>query len=406
MPHSIDVESRDAPGAALARCAQWITDDAQVSATLAAIQSPDEFRDALLAAVAAHGDAHDAVALAGLRFDRAAPAARRVDHWPLAARRGWQPLALEWGVDGAELAWGLGIARDDLPFHETRVAQLRYRPFNRWFALRTPLTPSFVAALEADMLPLSGLILHMSRCGSTLITQTLKAWPGTRVLSEPGMLDIALTAALAGADPHWLSFRGVLAALRQPAGSDRDVVIKLDAWHALALAPLQAQLPDVPWLFVYRDPLEVLASHAKEPGRHTVPGMLPETWLGGPLPAGQPLAPIEYAARVLGVICAAVLPHASADQLVNYSELVSRDGDAPPTALTRRIPRWFGLDPQAIDRARLDATLLQHAKRPHESYSDDRAAKRNAATNALRDAADRWIAPHYAALEAIRRDSR
>jgi hypothetical protein len=402
MPHSIDVDSRDAANAALARCAQWITDDAQVSARLAAIQSPDEFRDALLAAVAAHGHADDAVALAALRFDRPAPAARRVDHWPLSARRGWQPLALEWGVEGAELVWGFGIAHADLPFHEISVAQLRYRPFNRWFAQRTPLTPGFVAALESDMLPLSGLILHMSRCGSTLITQTLKAWPGTRVLSEPGMLDIALTAALAGADPHWLSFRGVLAALRQPAGGDREVVIKLDAWHALALAPLQAHLPGVPWLFVYRDPLEVLASHAKEPGRHTVPGMLPETWLGGPLPAGQPLAPIEYAARVLGVICAAVLPHASADHLVNYSELVSRDGDAPPTALTRRIPSWFGLDPDAVDRARLDATLPQHAKRPHEAYSDDRAAKRSAATSVLRDAADRWIAPHYAALEAIR----
>ena len=385
---------------ALARCAHWFANDPETASQLAAIASPGEFRDALLAAVAVYGDPAVATTLGTLQFDQLEGPRHVLDAWPLAQRRNWQPLVLEWGPAGAELLWGCGATRDE-PFHEQLVAALRYRPFNRWFAIRTPLTPHFVAALEADALPLSGLILHLSRCGSTLAAQALKAWPGTRVASEPGMLDVALTMACAGADPHWLAFRGVVAALRQPAGDDCSVVIKADAWHALALAPLQAQLPGVPWLFMYRDPLEVLASHANEPGRHTVQGMLPDAWLGATPGAGRPLAPIEHAARVLGAICAAVVPHARAGHLVDYSEIAG-DGARPSDALLRRIPHWFGLDPGQVDHARLAATLAQHAKRPREAFVDDRASKHAAASPELRDAAARWITPHYDALEAIR----
>jgi hypothetical protein len=385
----------------LALCAQWIATEPELATRLAAIDAPDAFRDALLAVVSARAGADDAAHLSALAFDRPAWHGRRLGTWPLQQRRGWQPFALEWGAHGAELAWGCGVVGGDVPFHDLAVSNLRRRPLNRWFAVRTPLTPDFVAALEADMLPLSGLLFHLSRCGSTLIAQTLKAWPGTRVLSEPELLDTALMTALCGMDPDWLVFRGVLAALRQPTASDRRVVIKLDAWHALALAHLQARLPAVPWLFVYRDPLEVLVSHAREPGRHTAPGMLPEAWLGAAPPA--PLSPIEHAARVLGALCTTVLPRANAQHLVNYCDLVAQDADASPPALMDRIPRWFGLDPAEVDRARLASTLTQHAKRLGEAYVDDRAGKRDAATDPLRAATERWLGQPYAALEAIRR---
>jgi hypothetical protein len=382
----------------LARCTGWLLRDPGLATRLASIASPEAFRDAMLAANTVHGDAADAAALTTIAFDRAAPAPRwRAATWPLAQRLGWQPLALEWNAAGAELVWGSGDVPDTVPFHEQVVATLRYRPFNRWFAQRTPLTPGFVAELEADALPLAGLVLHESRCGSTLIAQALKAWPGTRVVSEPGLLDTALTAALTGMDPAALTFRGALAALRQPARDDARVIVKLDAWHALALGALRSLLPGVPWLFAYRDPLEVLVSHTKEPGRHTVPGMLPDAWLA-PSSTDDTQLPIEHAARVLGSLCAAIVPHAQAAQLVNYSELA----DASSDALSTRIPRLFGLEPEAVDRERYAAARTLHAKHPRETFVDDRAAKNAAATDALRVIAARWMDAHHAALEAIR----
>ncbi|MEO5560571.1 MAG: hypothetical protein ABIO49_11755 [Dokdonella sp.] len=394
--HAID----NSTSTVLARCAEWIAADPELAAGLSEIDSIAQFRDALITLVGARMTVADAAHLATLGFDRPAPRRHPIASWPLSSRRGWQPLALEWGASGAELVWGCGATSDDLPFHELTLANVRSRPLNRWFAVRTSLTAEFVAELEADMLPLCGFILHMSRCGSTLIAQTLKAWAGTRVLSEPGVFDTALMAALAGGDPGWLAVRGVLAALRQPAPTERRVVLKLDAWHALALTQLRTLMPGVPWLFAYRDPLEVLASHARESGRHTAPGMLPEAWLGAE-PA-LPLSPIEHAARVLGALCAAVLPHASAKNLVNHCELVEHDEHELPVALIERIPLWFGLDPSEVDHARFTTALSQHAKKQHEVYVDDRVDKREAASEPVHAAAACWIAPHYATLEAIR----
>jgi len=379
----------------LTRCEERILADPVLATRLASIASPEAFRDALLAIDDA-GESN-ATPLAAFATDRPATARPPRATWPLAQRRGWQPLTLEWSAAGAEIVWGCGEVPDTVAFHEQIVATLRYRPFNRWFAQRTPLTPAFVAELENDALPLAGLVLHESRCGSTLIAQVLKAWPGTRVVSEPGLLDTALTAALTGMDPTALLFRGALAALRQPARDDTRVVIKIDAWHALALGALRSLLPGVPWLFAYRDPLEVLVSHTKEPGRHTVPGMLPDAWLA-PAFTDDTQLPIEHAARVLGSLCAAVVPHAQAAQLVNYAELAEPTSDA----LSTRIPRLFGLDPAAVDRERFAAARAHHSKHPREAFVDDRAAKNEAATDALREIAARWMEPHHAALEAIR----
>ena len=383
-------------GAALARVAERVLADPAMAMRLAAIESTASFRDALLACISGL-DADDARTLAAVAFDQPMPSGVAVNAWSPVRQPGWQPLALEWSAAGAEILWGCGEVPDTVAFHEQIVATLRYRPFNRWFAQRTPLTPAFVAELEKDALPLAGLVLHESRCGSTLVAQALKAWPGTRVVSEPGLLDTALTAALTGMDPTALLFRGALAALRQPARDDTRVVIKLDAWHALALGALRSLLPGVPWLFAYRDPLEVLVSHTKEPGRHTVPGMLPDAWLA-PAFTDDTQLPIEHAARVLGSLCATVVPHAQAAQLVNYAELADSTSDA----LSTRIPRLFGLDPAAVDRERFAAALAHHSKHPREAFVDDRAAKNEAATDVLREIAARWMGAPYAALEATR----
>lgn len=360
---------------------------------LAGIQAVDQFINVLSEVAQQSGITFDDAARETIASNRAAIFACRVTDWPLASRRGWLPFAFEWGTGGAELVWGRGVAYAEEAFHEQVVMALRSRPMNRMFAVRTPLTPEFVTALEADALPVRGLVFHMSRCGSTLIAQALKAWPGVRVLSEPGLLDTAITVACAGNDPDWMIFRAVIAALAQPAGTDRDVAIKLDAWHALALAKIRKRMP-VPWLFAYRYPLEVLVSHAREPGRHTVPGMLPPAWFGAPAQTHDAQTLVQYAAQVIGAICAAVVPHASTANLLNYAEL--------PAALTTRVAQAFDLNPAAADPARLAALLTQHAKRPYEAFIDDRATKRAAASAEIRAAAEHWIAPHYAVLESIR----
>jgi hypothetical protein len=51
-------------------------------------------------------------------------------------------------------------------------------------------------------------------------------------------------------------------------------LIKLDSWHIRDLAFFRTVLPDVPWIFVYRDPLEVLVSQLRSPGLQGAPGAM------------------------------------------------------------------------------------------------------------------------------------
>src|ERR1044072_5687522 len=60
-------------------------------------------------------------------------------------------------------------------------------PFNLLFAHRTPLVDLMKEA-KPD-LRLAGLIFHMSRCGSTVVTQMLAALTRNVVLSEPAPID-------------------------------------------------------------------------------------------------------------------------------------------------------------------------------------------------------------------------
>ena len=234
---------------------------------------------------------------------------------------------------------------------------------------------------------LAGLVLHASRCGSTLVLRALGTWPDVVVVDEPHALDEALAVARGGGDPA-----AVAAVLAELGETGERVVVKTDAWHVLELPALLAAAGDVPWLFVHRDPAEILVSHAAEPGSHTVPGVLDEVWFGRP----GTVHPLPHAAVVLAAIFSAAESHADADHLLDHAEL--------PHALTTRVAGHFGLDPADVDAPALDAVLGRHAKRPHLGYVDDRAAKRSAITPQIADLVDTVVAPAYRDL--LRRAAR
>jgi hypothetical protein len=221
------------------------------------------------------------------------------------------------------------------------------------------------------------------------------------VISEAEPIDavVRLDRAAAGLDEagHAALLRGMalaLGRLRSPV--QRHVVLKLDSWHIGALPLFRAAFPATPWVFVYRDPVEVMVSHLRIRGVQTIPDAGVPAFLG--VRGVEAAPPEDYIARVLAAVCAAAAAAADQAELVNYAEL--------PNALASRILPHFGITPSAGGLAAMNAAAMRDAKAPDDRFAPDSAAKQAAAGDAVRDAASRWLAAPYARLETLRRARR
>lgn len=122
-------------------------------------------------------------------------------------------------------------------------------------------------------IPPSGFIFHVSRCGSTLAGKALARSPKHVVINQGGPLQRGFWAYLtddwwkeATASPRNLRmFRNlVLAMARRRRPEQMTAFVKFISWNALYIDFVAHAFPDVPALFMYRDPVEVIASVMKE----------------------------------------------------------------------------------------------------------------------------------------------
>ena len=313
---------------------------------------------------------------------------------------GWVPVRWSWHAGQPLLDWSdLGGLRLTAPFFAQTVqdAQDRDRTIRQTGADVLSELPTDGPGERPD-----GLIFHLSRCGSTLAAQALAALPENIVLSEPETMDTVLRAGTIIPEMTdekcvpWL--RGLARAYgRRRSGEGRRFFIKFDTWHVLRLDLIRQAFPGVPWIFLYRDPVEVLVSQMTEISGRMLPGPMGATWLGMPLMEALLTPQEEFCARALGRIAGAAADAAAHDPLgrvVNYAQL--------PEALETVIAPWLGVPLTDADRARMRRVTCFHAKSPGRLFSTDSDAKQRLATETLRELAQHWVAPAFTRLEAIR----
>lgn len=314
---------------------------------------------------------------------------------------GWLPTRLKQRLGRLVLDWlYVGSQRLTEPFFEDTLAACRVRPFARLFRVETP--PEALDGWETRPgLPLAGLIFHLSRCGSTLIAQMLAALPQNVVISEAALIDTVLSASFH--DPtipntHRISWlRGAVHALgQQRYPQAKRLFLKLDCWHISALPLILRAFPGVPWVFISRDPVEVMVSHARRRGRQMVPGLIEPGWVDIEADALAWMGMDEYCARVLAHLCRAAIEHHALGRgrLVAYSEL--------PEVVCPSLTSFFGLTPPPEEIQAMRNAAQFHAKRPQEWFENDTRSKQDDATEAIRRLAAEWVAPHYARLETLR----
>ncbi|BBX44481.1 hypothetical protein GCM10009641_54610 [Mycobacterium cookii] len=311
----------------------------------------------------------------------------------------WTPIGFDFSGSAPAVDWAdLSGERFVEPFFDQTVAQWASGPRS------TPLVRTgleVLAALDAEpSLEPAGMIFHLSRCGSTLVSRLLGTLPGVVVIAEPSPLNTLLTL-----DPELVDQAALIQAVRQLVralgrrrpGAEQHLVLKCTSWNIRQRAILAAAFPDTPWTWVQRDPARVLTSLLADP-----PGWLRlQDWPQaakqrfGIDPAAVPaMTSAEFGAHALGAMLEAA---AEADP----SGRLCIDHAALPDAVWQRVVPHFGLDADQAAIARMaDESRFYSKDSTPRVFAGDTAQQRPV-TDEIRDAVQRFAEPGYRLLASL-----
>src|SRR5262245_31258002 len=124
---------------------------------------------------------------------------------------------------------------------------------------------------QLESVPPTGFIFHSSRCGSTLVANACRSVSGSIVLSEAHAIDALVARFITDVDNpvkeslYSVFLRGVVHALAQRRSADEQhLFIKFACCSFAQLERIKRIWPNVPWLFLYRDPVETIVSNMRD----------------------------------------------------------------------------------------------------------------------------------------------
>jgi len=216
----------------------------------------------------------------------------------------------------------------------------------------------------------TAFIFHLSRCGSTLVSQQLAIPDGHIVLSEVPFFDDLLRLPLQ--DGHYTKRQvsNLLAAAikyysQKRTGKEEQLFIKTDCWHILFYEQLRALYPLVPFILLYRSPDEVFNSHKKLPGMQSVPGLI-EPEIYGFDPQEIVYHDLDkYFSAVLEKLLTRFNKVAQIDNnalLINYNE--------GPMPIISKIARFTNLRINDLCLEKMELRARHHSKNQDEFIAD------------------------------------
>ena len=219
----------------------------------------------------------------------------------------------------------------------------------------------------------SVIIFHLSRCGSTLVSQLFASSGRFIVLSEVPFFDdvLGLPLLVPGFDESEIAalFASALNLYsRKRFAEEENAILKTDCWHIFYYHTLRKMFPDVPFVLMYRSPNEVLTSHLRIAGRQTVPELVDPRIFGLP---GMPdvYQRDVYTASIIQKMLAKFLEVSETDTqtlLVNYKE--------GPVNIVKKIAGFAKLALSGDELAVMEVRSRYHSKKPGELFGEEPAA--------------------------------
>lgn len=263
----------------------------------------------------------------------------------------------------------------------------------------------FDALLQLDkVLPRiapAGLIFHSSRCGSTLLANACRSVNESVVLSEANAIDKLVARFITDADDrvkeslYSVLLRGVVNALGHSETAKR-VFIKFSCCSVSQLERIRRIWPNVPWIFLYRDPVETIVSNLSNPPAwlldedHRVLAHITGT------------SPDDVAAMSLEERCARSIGSffATAHTLANDTGLLLNYNQLSLPAISG-ILDFFNVRPSPEELERIASGTRIYSKQVSATreFVPDTEAKQKLASDLVREMAERWAMTSYRLLE-------
>jgi len=248
----------------------------------------------------------------------------------------------------------------------------------------------------------TGFIFHSSRCGSTLVANACRAVSGSIVLSEANAIDKLIARFITDADNpikeslYSVFLRGVVHALaQQRSGNEKYLFIKFACCSFAQIKRIQRIWPNVPWLFLYRDPVETIVSNMRDvppwlidDDRRVLSSIIGDT---------SEMSLEELCARTIGSLYSAAYNLANGNSmLLNYRQL-----SVPVIA---NVLNFFNVSLSNEELETITRTSGVYSKEASgtRAFVADTGTKQRLASDLVREMSERWASEPYRLLEQHR----
>jgi len=260
----------------------------------------------------------------------------------------------------------------------------------------------------------AGFVFHESRCGSTLVANSLIAMnpKAHRVYSEsPPPVSAARACGLDGVDcpPGRAAelLRDVIYLMgRTDDPQEENLFFKIQSIGSKYISIFNEAFPDTPWIYVYRDPVQVLMSQlAQGPNRANCVHQLKDVPHKKIMQLKEDdisidhLKPVQKCALHLSLLCESALEGIfesnNMGRSVNYENIVHKLAD-------HIIPDHFKVDVPSEAREQIFEVGSRYSKgrgNKGKEWTEDSEKKDKNATPQIKEAANYFLEDSYHQLE-------
>lgn len=290
---------------------------------------------------------------------------KNVDH-PLS---NWIPYKMVEKDNDVYFEWiYLGDLKYADPFFDETIAKCRSHEFNsKRFKVVSSVDNVIDWSAELDSIELKSLVFHVSRCGSTMLSQSLATSSENSMISEAPIIDEILRSDNLGLDKKTALLKAVIIFLGQKRFPEqKNLILKLDAWHIFNADYLRSIFPEMPFALLYRKPIEVLKSHQKMIGMHMVPNLLPPGVFGITAKEINEISFQQYGALVLEKYFQGFVDFYETDQ--NVTLLDYNDG---MRNVIEKFVSFINVDYSAEELEKMYERLKKHSKNEDAVFEGD-----------------------------------